>query len=124
VAAEELSSEGIILRYFNILEIDAHLPSNQFTQEGGSHADEFETSMMLYIAPETVDMSKAVKDYDARPNQRGLTRDPNGSGHYSPTGIWGDPTLATKEKGKLVIELTIREIVKQVKQLLKLQITP
>lgn len=78
--------------------------------------------MMLYIAPETVDMSKAVKDYDARPNRRGLTRDPEGSGHYSPTGIWGDPTLATREKGELIVETTLKEIIKEVQALIDLKI--
>ena len=35
-------------------------------QQGGTHADEIETSMMLYIDPSSVDMSKAVKDYMPR----------------------------------------------------------
>jgi creatinine amidohydrolase len=91
-------------------------------QEGGTHADEGETSMMLYIAPETVDMSKAVKDYDSRPNRRGLTRDPEGKAHYSPTGIWGDPTLASREKGKIIVEKTVSAIVEQVKKLMVLEI--
>ena len=76
--------------------------------------------MMLHLASHTVDMTKAVKDYDARPNRRGLTRDPEGAGHYSPTGIWGDPTLASKEKGKIIVEATIQEIVKQIKDLIDL----
>lgn len=117
-AAEELSQEGIVLQYLNILEIK--LPSKLLTQEGGTHADEGETSMMLYIAPDTVDMSKTVKDFDTRPNRRRLTRDPDGKGHYSPTGIWGDPTLATKEKGKVITEITIREIIKQIQNLIEL----
>jgi len=78
--------------------------------------------MMLHLAPQFVNMKKAVKDYDARPNRRGLTRDPEGAGHYSPTGIWGDPTLATKEKGKIIVEATIDEIVKQIKDLIALKI--
>ncbi len=121
-AAEELKKKGVILRYFNILEADKKIPAGYLKQEGGTHADEGETSMMLYIAPETVDMSKAVKDYDARPNRRGLTRDPEGSGHYSPTGIWGDPTLATREKGELIVETTLKEIIKEVQALIDLKI--
>ncbi|MFZ2055255.1 MAG: creatininase family protein, partial [Candidatus Aminicenantales bacterium] len=77
-------------------------------QEGGTHADESETSMMLYIAPETVDMSKAVKDYDRRPGRKGLTRNPQGLGTYSPTGIWGDATLATRKKGRVIVEATVK----------------
>lgn len=117
-AKQELFKSGIILEYLNILEVDETLPPGLMKQKGGTHADEGETSMMLYIAPETVDMSKAVKDFDSRPNRRGLTRDPNGKGHYSPTGIWGDPTLATKEKGKIIVENTVSAIVDQVKELI------
>lgn len=121
-AQEELEREGIVLRFTNILEIDEKLPSGLLKQEGGTHADEGETSMMLYIAPESVNISKAVKDLDLRPGRRGLTRDPKGKGHYSPTGIWGDPTLASKEKGKVIVETTVREIIHQVKELIALKL--
>jgi len=106
------------MRYLNLLETDKKLPPGLLKQEGGTHADEGETSMMLYIAPDLVDMSKAVRDYDARPNRKGLTRDPNGSGTYSPTGIWGDPTLASREKGRVIVETTVSEIINQVKELI------
>jgi creatinine amidohydrolase len=121
-AKEELKKYGIFLDYLNILEVDESLPPGMMEQEGGTHADEGETSMMLYIAPETVDMSKAVKDYDSRPNRIGLTRDPEGKAHYSPTGIWGDPTLASKEKGKAIVENTVTAIVKQVQELIALKL--
>lgn len=117
-AREELLEKDIELRYLNILEVDNNLPKGLMKQEGGTHADEGETSMMLHLAPQDVDMKKAVKDYDSRPNRRGLTRDPEGAGHYSPTGIWGDSTLATKEKGKIIVDATIQEIVKQIKDLI------
>ena len=57
--------------------------------------------MMLVIAPGSVEMSKAVKDYD--PRGVGLTRTPGGPGTWSPTGSWGDPTLATREKREIVV---------------------
>jgi len=121
-AKEELNKRGIILEYLNILEVDESLPPGLMKQEGGTHADEGETSMMLYIAPETVDISKAVKDYDSRPDRRGLTRDPEGEEHYSPTGIWGDPTLASREKGKIIVENTVSAIVKQIRKLIALEL--
>ena len=120
-AAKELVPLGITLRSLNILEVDKQLPAGLLKQEGGTHADESETSMMLYIAPETVDMSKAVKDFDPRPGRRGLTRNPEGAGTFSPSGVYGDPTLATKEKGKIIVEATVREIVRQVRDLTALK---
>jgi creatinine amidohydrolase len=119
-ASEELAKTDVTMRYLNLLETDKKLPAGLLKQDGGTHADEAETSMMLYIAPELVDMSKAVKDYDARPGRKGLTRDPKGAGTYSPSGIWGDPTLATKEKGRVIVEKTVEEIVRQVRELINL----
>ena len=121
-AAEELKQVGIILRYLNLLDVDKMLPQGLIKQEGGSHADEAETSMMLYIAPEIVDMSKAVKDFDPRPGRKGLTRSPQGSGTFSPTGIWGDPTLANREKGKVIVEATVQAISGQVRDLIGIKL--
>jgi creatinine amidohydrolase len=117
-ASEELAKTGLTMRYLSLLESDKELPSGLLKEEGGTHADEAETSMMLYIAPALVDMSKAVKDYDPRPGRRGLTRDPNGAGTYSPSGVWGDPTLATKEKGRIIVEKTVEHIVREVRELI------
>lgn len=120
-AAAALADEGIHLRYLNILAVDEKLPPGLLKQEGGTHADEGETSMMLYLAPETVKMDKAVKEFDSRPGRPGLTRDPHGKGSFSATGIYGDPTLATREKGRIIVETTIAEIVKQIESLLALK---
>lgn len=121
-ASEELSKAGIVLRFLNLSEVDSKLPKGLLSQSGGTHADESETSAMLYIAPETVKMSLAVKDFDPRPDRKGLTRDPKGKGVYSPTGIWGDPTLATREKGRIIIETTVKEIVGQITALIDLKL--
>lgn len=121
-AAKELEGDGIVLRYLNLLEVDKILPKGLLRQEGGTHADESETSMMLDIAPAIVDMSKAVKDYDPRPGRRGLTRNPQGQETYSPSGVWGDATLATREKGRVIVEATVRAIVKQVRDLIALKV--
>jgi len=85
-------------------------------EPGGTHADEIETSMMLYIAPESVDMKKAVKDYHGD-QPGGLTRDPHGEGTYSPTGVWGDATLATREKGKIVTEALVKAVLADIEAL-------
>ena len=116
-AAALLAKDGILLRYTDILEIAKVTEASVFQQEGGTHADEIETSMMLYIAPQVVDMSKARKDYDARPRKGPLTRDPKGEGTYSPTGIYGDATLATRQKGRIVVEATVAGILREIEGL-------
>jgi creatinine amidohydrolase len=113
-AASDLSKDGIVLRYTDLAKDDP--VEKKLRQSGGTHADEIETSMMLYIAPESVRMKKAVRDLN--PNQPGgLTRDPQGKGTYSPTGAWGDPTLATREKGQAMVESLVVTIMKEIEEL-------
>src|SRR5215471_561549 len=117
-AVRVLASEGVTLKYFDWDEIDALVKKVQ-QQAGGSHADEIETSMMLYIAPTTVRMSRAVKDLS--PDRPGpLTRNPKATeGTYSPIVVWGDPTLATKEKGQILVEATVKAILGDIEDLQK-----
>lgn len=112
-AAEQLIAEGILLEYTDIIKIAEPVEKQLKKQEGGTHADEIETSIMLYIAPDQVNMSKAVKDYS--PDKGPLTRNPNNpQGTYSKTGIWGDPTLATKEKGEKIVEAIVSGILRDI----------
>ena len=113
---EALAKEGLVLRYTDLLKIIGPVEKAIGQQEGGTHADEIETSMMLYIAPSTVDMKKAAKDYHPGTG-RGLTRKPNGEGVYSATGIYGDATLATRAKGEQVIKALIAGILKEIEDL-------
>jgi creatinine amidohydrolase len=113
-AATDLAKDGILLRYTDLTRDDP--VEKKVRQSGGTHADEIETSIMLYIAPESVRMNKAVRDFS--PHQPGgLTRDPKGKGTYSPTGAWGDPTLATREKGQALVESLVLTILKDIDDL-------
>ncbi len=115
-AADALAKEGLTLRYTDLLKITGPVEKAIGKQEGGTHADEIETSMMLYMAPETVNMKKAAKDY--HPSQeRGLTRNPQGRGVYSPTGIYGDATLATKAKGEKITKALVAGILGEIEEL-------
>lgn len=107
-AVDTLKADGILLR-FTDLHVTDSVEKTIRREEGGTHADEIETSMMLYLAPATVDMKKAVKDYHGDA-PGGLTRDPHGTGVYSASGVWGDPTLATREKGRIVTEALVSAI--------------
>jgi creatinine amidohydrolase len=111
-AAEALAAEGILLRYTDLGKVLAPIEKQVAQQEGGTHADEIETSMMLYIAPDSVDMARAAKDY--HPGTGPLTRNPNGPGVYSPTGAWGDPTLATRDKGERIVRALVDALVADV----------
>ena len=61
------------------------------------HAEELETSMMLDIAPDTVRMDLAAADYPPVPDDYGASE--LSMGHLMRSGVFGDPTAATAEKG-------------------------
>ncbi len=104
-----LAREGILLLYTDLLRALGPLEKAVAQQEGGTHADESETSMLLYIDAKSVDMSKAQRDY--HPGRSGpFTRNPLGAGIYSPTGSFGDPTLATRKKGEYLIEGLVKTL--------------
>lgn len=118
-AAHELLSEGIKMKFTDILALGSRAEEEISEQEGGTHADEMETSMMLYMAPEIVDMTKAVKDYDPT-GGRGLTRNPeNKEAKFSRSGVYGDPTLATAEKGRIAVEARINYIVEELRSFIE-----
>ena len=110
-----LAAEGITMRYTDLLATMDPIEKQVSKQEGGTHADEIETSMMLYIAPETVDMKKAVKDY--HPGEGPLVRDPKEKGTYSASGVFGDATLATRAKGKFVTDALVEAILADIAKL-------
>ena len=109
-AADALASDGILLRYTDLAGRLERVSSGVRQQTGGTHADEVETSMMLHIDPSSVDMSKAVRDYTPSSGASRLTRTRDSGGTYSPSGVWGDPTLATREKGRVFVEALVAGI--------------
>jgi creatinine amidohydrolase len=115
-AAERLAAAGILMRYTNILEAGAEAEKRVKQEEGGTHADEIETSLMLFIDPASVNMSKAVKDYHPS-EDGGLTRDPRQPGVYSASGIFGDATLATRKKGEAIAQGTVDGMLREIEEL-------
>lgn len=77
------------------------------------HACEIETSYMLYLAPEYVDMEKAITDIPDIPIHADSTPTPWEA--FTETAVLGDAKLATEEKGKYIIDLAVENMVKMVK---------
>jgi creatinine amidohydrolase len=100
-AAETLAADGLLLRYTNLATLLGPLEAPFLEQPEGTHADEGETSLMLAIAPDRVNMALAARDIGAVGSP--LTRRPDTPGRYSPTGIYGDATLATRAKGEAIL---------------------
>src|SRR5262245_6919838 len=74
-----------------------------------AHADELETSLYLHLAPERVRMEEAVRGDDVQGRYLSSDSVPEYPvrfadywGRWTTTGVHGDPTAATAEKGKLL----------------------
>jgi len=77
------------------------------------HSGECETSEMLAIAPETVHMDRAV---DFTPDGKRSYLNYGSIFRLSPHGVWGKPSLATKEKGEIILETETNSIISQLNQ--------
>jgi creatinine amidohydrolase len=51
------------------------------------------------------------------PGTNRLRRNPSSEGTYSPTGIFGDATLATRAKGEVLVEAMVRGILAEIDNL-------
>jgi creatinine amidohydrolase len=86
-------------------------------QGGSIHAGEWETSLVLYLDPELVDMSKATdadamryhSDFIAGDNFLGRQRVSWSTWYLqgSETGVYGDPTPASAETGRIIMDAAV-----------------
>ena len=116
-AARQLATQGILLSFTDLAGRLDRVSAPLRQEEGGTHADEVETSMMLYIDPAAVDMRRAVKEYSPSPGPLQLTRRRGVPGTFSESGVWGDPTLATRDKGRVIVEGLVAGILEDIETL-------
>ncbi|MEE9274910.1 MAG: creatininase family protein, partial [bacterium] len=119
---QELTVELWVITYFHLgNEIAGQIRQSDIG--GMAHSGEFETSMMLHLRPDLVDMDAAVKNPNV-PRHPLMTRDmhhrgplyrpPDFNRDKGPSGVSGDPTAADAERGAQYLEATaarLREIV-------------
>jgi creatinine amidohydrolase len=104
---------------------------------GLSHAGESETAMMLYSYPAFVNMSKAVKVIPPHKNFTGnvvidplvdgpSVSEPNLPEAFReaslPTGVLGDATAATEEKGRRIVGALVSNLVRYIDQIRPLEV--
>jgi creatinine amidohydrolase len=79
--------------------------------KGDSHAGEIETSLIMALAPDLVgELPPADRPTFSRPL---LARDTK---QHWKSGVWGDPTKASEEKGTQMVEILVRNLVKLVER--------
>ncbi len=115
-AAARLAEDGIMLGYTDMHHrLSGAAIERQQSGTSQPHADEVETSMMLYVDPSAVDMTKAVREYGRGSGT--MTRRSGGQGLYSSSGVSGDATLATREKGRVLVETLVTGILEDIERL-------
>jgi len=103
---------------------------------GTSHACEYETALYLALRPELVEMDKAVdeKVYIPPSFQTDLLAGKRADGatatlipywsSMTDSGVRGDATLATREKGEAFLEAAIEGVIELIRELKGAQIRP
>ena len=95
--ADPLGLPVINLFYPGLTELLAEADSPTWSH-GMLHAEEFETSLMLHHRPDLVRMGAAVRDYPDAPATFDMTV--TTMGDLMNTGVFGDATVATRDKGE------------------------
>ena len=109
---------------YNVLPIEAL--AEILEEEVFMHAEELETSLMLFLRPDLVDMSKAVKEIPPYiPKGLNTPAFLEGIRVFTTSkflgrdlkhGVCGDPILATKEKGEKLMNLIVDALTRAVKK--------
>jgi creatinine amidohydrolase len=95
-----------------------------------AHADEFETSLYLHLAPERVRMERAVAGSDVMGKYMSSdstsphVRFSDYWGRWTKVGVHGDPTAATAEKGKIIWDAVLSRLVELVDEFRAWPIAP
>lgn len=119
LAARRLHDEHgmrvLSLTYPGIGEITREVLEDERLHPSYFHACELETSYMLHLAPGSVDMEQARANRPTLPDDIDVTPTPWHT--FSPDSpVLGDPTLATAEKGKAIVDVAVARIVELIEQ--------
>lgn len=117
-AAKMLANDGILLGYtdpnYRLGDADIALQQSRILV---AHADEVATSMMLFVDPAAVDMKKAVREYAS--GTGALTRIKDAPGVFSESGVLGDATVATREKGQRLVDALLAGALEDIENIRK-----
>lgn len=129
IVVRDLREDGIRAFHVPLIDVFADAAAEVRDSDVTFHASEFETSLMLELFPDQVRMDEAeavdppaeslpLTAYDALGDNRvgwALTADDMDG--LTPTGNLGDPTSATREKGRALADETVENVVTLVRAL-------
>ena len=119
-AAREVFTRGGPKTYFlfypGLSEAAAGVIESAPSHGGLMHADETETSLLLALAPEAVHLERAVAEYPNYPPDFDVT--PYMWEAVCSSGVFGDATLASAEKGQRLVSGVLERTVPLIEQLI------
>jgi creatinine amidohydrolase len=113
-AGEALTEElddiavAVVSEYNEVLKAGAGI----YETADDSHAGEVETSRIMHLHPDLVD-GTADEEYPSFPPHL-IVRDKT---RFWPGGVWGDPAKASPEKGELLMEKAVENLVVIIRRL-------
>jgi creatinine amidohydrolase len=93
---------ALALAYPGLDQVAAAVGESPRSHPSIMHADELETSVMLSLHPEKVEMERAVAEYPEYPPDFGMA--PSRWDTLSRSGVFGDATAASAEKGEKIVD--------------------
>ncbi len=109
----------MILNYPGIEQAAAAVCESTPAAPGFYHADEVETSVVLALRPDAVQMEHAQPEYPQFPPTFGIT--PLRLDTFNQSGVFGDPRLATAAKGEQLLQLLTASALPVIKAFLDTQ---
>lgn len=113
MSRELMNNNGLYVAVTNISTLASDVEAKVCEQPRGGHGDESETSTMLVIRPDLVHMENACEEYsEAFPGTviGGIRRIDMMTSMSTPNGTNGNSTLATKEKGEVILNAMVDNI--------------
>jgi creatinine amidohydrolase len=143
-APMEIAARRITLETPAICASSTYISLNQevfkLLESESGHAGELETSLMLFLAPELVDMNKARRNWDFSKSKFikwGIEKGQESFGvsggkvqfmdwwsRMSSTGVLGDPTEASSEKGEKAFKLLADALTEFIREFRSREIRP
>lgn len=123
-AAAEAMPKGVHVKLVNVYEGPHFCSAAEAIEEqsDGGHADELETSILLAIGREFVALDKAEAWITPAMAASGpFSRSDPDSPRFSPAGVWGDPTLASEDKGRRLLSAMTEDLIVALDEIRKLE---
>ena len=116
-ASRQLKEQGITLLGYSWAGMDEEVKKRQTSAvayPGYMHADEIETSLMLALAPEFVNMTEARQHYPDFPQN--FRYQPIPWTAFSDYAVLGDPTAASEDKGRAFVQRALETTLVSIRQ--------